>query len=887
MPSSYNVVQTFYLDSGAVGGAPSVRISAVDLYFSAKPDRSNNAAGITNPGVSLIVVPTTYGVPYTENVVYPTARTEYDSIATTSDASLPTQFRFSDPILCDTDTQYAIMIMFDGSLPFQLWTCVTGDYNIVDKSICPGPSNKFIGSLYDYNNQVAANSTAVISATTANALYQSSWTPISDTDLKFTVYCARYAYQGFPYASNTSLPANVALIPSKVMSPPGVTNAEEFLFPSKPLELIMFNQASSRKEQFVGGQWAYQNTVPFPGGFTANNANNSTFLPVSVTGSNRVVAPSQYANGKNFSWRDIYPSVGLTGTSTDSDYIVLKDTLLVNVRQVLSIASNTILIIDENTSFVNSACQFLVTPVGIVDSFNKSSPFGEFKSIMALANSSANSTCRFTTNSIQPMWTVIDSGGTSYSNTDILYITGFENVSPAVTGNYPAVANLQTNSTGGVTGLYFSNIGAGFNFPNNIKAVVANTANVNPTSNTSAGSGLTLSINVSTQVYTELRNNCFDQCQISNFALSDVIPYFDIYNPVGTQFDLLLTLPYYTVANTLTSIGQAYYVNPEPPTIPLTMFVKNPFSNTDLVPCFVSRSNEWVTKYANGGQNDQVGPGLTSNSVVMTVNSTSNSDYMSILINSTPTFSLGTYIVNDSYANEHTDQGNAWARQITTLTTLQAPAEDLQVYLSAYMPVGTDLQVYARILNEADPEAFDDKDWTHLQLNSLSVGLQSSPTNPSDFIELSYGFKPFPTSNQTLTGTLTGNASNTVITGVGTSFNTQISAGDLLQIADPLFPGTYMIDVVNTVTNATSLTLNNPISNNLFEASGLIGYQITGDDKSQAFNNWLNSNVVRYYTQSGVPYDGYSSVQVKIVMLAEVPNFVPRIDDIRFLALSS
>jgi len=39
-------------------------------------------------------------------------------------------------------------------------------------------------------------------------------------------------------------------------------------------------------------------------------------------------------------------------------------------------------------------------------------------------------------------------------------------------------------------------------------------------------------------------------------------------------------------------------------------------------------------------------------------------------------------------------------------------AEDLVVFLTAYRPQGTNIQVYGKVLNATDSDPFDDKSWT-------------------------------------------------------------------------------------------------------------------------------------------------------------------------------
>lgn len=877
---SFNRAQTFFIDPGVVGGAPQVMLSAVDLFFQAKPDRTNNASGIQNPGVSLFVVETIYGVPKIDNTSYEIARAEYDQIATTSDATIPTRFRFRNTVPVTTGKEYAMVIIFDGSENFQVWSSKVGDFLIDTKKVSPGPSGKYIGKYFDYTNSAQNFNTTdptQISAALSADQYQSFWTPLTDTDLKFRVYCARYATNGVPISSNTNIPNDVQVVHTPVLKDTSANN-EVYLYPSSCLEMIIFDQASSVKESFVGGQWAYQNTFSYPGGY----ANGSSSIKVSVNGSDRVTANSKYPNGASFAWSAIYPTVGLS-QSNDSPYIVLKDATGVNVRKVVSVVSNTIIQLDEPATFVNAAAEFLLTPVGIVDSFNKSAPYGEFVSIVVLANSSANGTLRFVNNAISNA--TIVANGSGYSNSDVLYVTGYENTAIIVTGGYKAVANIVTNANGSIQNIYFSNLGCGFVNSAAMAYFIMSGANSNPTSNTSAGTGANISFGVGSSIRTELRNNQFNSVTVANFPLSDVIPYFDIDHPAGTTFDIKFTCQYWVQANSAAVSGYAYYVNDNSTDLsyPVQMFVKNQFHGSK-VPVLVSRSNEFITRYSNGAANDKAIPGATSNALVMVVNSSSNSDFICVGINSIPTIALSSYLVNDDYTNENTDQGNAWARQITTKINFTRPAEDVLVYLTAYKPANTDIQVYARIHNSSDAEYFEDKDWTWLEPQFSN--LVSSSTDTTDQVELTFGLQQFPNTDLRLAGPVTGTNGSNIITGSNTFFSNNLVAGDLVKISNPLFANTYMIDVVNSVTNNTSLTLNNPITNVNFATYGLVVDRIR-TFKHQAFNYQLNDNVARYYTSSMVVVDTYDTMQIKVVMLSDRPNIVPRVDDIRAIGVSA
>ena len=101
---------------------------------------------------------------------------------------------------------------------------------------------------------------------------------------------------------------------------------------------------------------------------------------------------------------------------------------------------------------------------------------------------------------------------------------------------------------------------------------------------------------------------------------------------------------------------------------------------------------------------------------------------------------LGNNINNDN-TDEHKEVGNASVRYISKKITLAdgQDAEDMVVYMNAFKPVGTDIQVYARIINGEDGEAFTDKDYTPLTQITAS-NTYSSGFDGRDIKEFEFGF---------------------------------------------------------------------------------------------------------------------------------------------------
>ena len=867
--SSFNLAQTFYLDKTTVQNADTVSITGVDLYFKNKPNATNNNSGLLAPGVTIYITETVYSVPKIErSKLYTTARLEYADISASSDATVASRFRFSTPVSVKTNAEYAIIVKFDRNESFTLWNSKQADFLVGTTQRSSGPTGKFVGNYYEYTSL----SPLPINNTDSNynlEEYASNWTPLSDTDLKFKVYCARYFQNGSPVVANTDLTLNTPLISNR-SGAVSANGSVQFDLPTNRIEYVIFDQDLSTKEVFVGGQKVFQNTVFYPGGPSAVTIST-------VAGNNIVTANTLLPNGSSFNWNTIFPSL------SGEKYVVLHDTTKVNVRRVKAIVNTSVIEIYEPASFSNNLAKMMITPVGVVDSFNKASPFGVSESFLMISSSSANATVRFVNNAVEAV--SITAGGTGYKNTDVFYIKGFENVTGIVEGGYVAIGNVGTNSTGGITSISFSNLGCGFVNTSAMVAVLANTTQVgNTTANTSAGSGATFSYTVGSTIRTDQRPNVFRKCKVVNLDLGQMLPYFQIDLPAGTTYDMSIQTQYFQIDSANTLGGKEFYVESDPSStlFSVQMFKRGYFHDLPKTPVYLSRSNEFITKYANGSVNDKVSETqLSSNSIMLVIDSTSNNDFVSASLKTSPVVNFSKFIINNDYTNEHTDSGNSWVRSISKKIPFTRLAEDVRVYATVYKPANTDIRVFARIHNSGDPEPFDDKEWT-LLAQTDGIGLRSSTTNKEDYIECGYGLPQYPNVSLTFTGTATTQLSNAVVTGSGTTWSTNATAnlvaGDLVRVYSPLFPNNHIVAVVNSVANNTQITLDNAIAN-----SGLVGSGMMVDKvgyKYQTYNNIQNSNVCRYYNGSMVPFDGYDTMTLKIILLSDTPHKIPRVDDV-------
>lgn len=892
--SFFNFARTFTLSSESVQGASVVGVSSVDLFFMYRPlyDAGSNISGTDYPGISLFIGDAAYEKPLvTRETFARVGRAEWNAIRTSSDGTVLTKFKFPNPIQLQTDREYSFLVSYDGNDQFMPWHNRQGYLLIDSGKISPGPSEQSSGSYYEY---VGTGSLDELENAISSQELNAFWSKLTNVDLKFRINVARYSTNSYPIFANTEINPTVAVAGTnlRVEYDTGLGKTGMF-FPSSKYECVSFDRASSTKQTFVGGQKAYQKTVMYPGG--------NSVATLSVNGSNVVSASATTSNGESFSF-----NAAFNNYAGDKYVTIYSGTDDVAVRRVTSIVSNTRVQVDEDIPFTNSAATFMLTPVGTIDSFNS---IGTNSSFVFLRDSSANSSVRFVSHSVDFENVSVSNGGSGYSNGDLVYFLGYERVANKIPafpnesyGNHPAVARLVTNSSGGVTSLEFSNVGAGFVNSSAITLAVLSAANSNPTTNTSAGTGLALDYSVGSVIETELSNNVFKKCVVTDLDMQYVDPFFPIGTPSEIDYSMYVKTQYQITSDATVSSGVLARVA-EPVannSLLVTSDGINRFANT-AVPCLVSRSNEFVTLYANGAPNDLVNASAAFSNVIVTeIVLESNNDYVSPHVSAIPSLEIGKYVINDDFTGETTSHGNNLSRHVTNMINFSQAngsvrlAEDARLFVTAHRPPSSTIKAYARVQNSADPQAFDDCDWTELDLIAGGDSY-SSPTSIDSLVQLTYGFKKTPTASAALSGVLSTTNASAVITGSNTSFSTEVSVGNLIRIYDPLFSNDNQLTaLVTAVTNNTSLTIDQELVTTvggfggpeLASVSGLKGEVIT-TMSHQAFANPQNDGIVRYYNLSDAVYDGYDLVQIKLALGTSDFLSIPRIRNVYGLGVSA
>lgn len=213
--------------------------------------------------------------------------------------------------------------------------------------------------------------------------------------------------------------------------------------------------------------------------------------------------------------------------------------------------------------------------------------------------------------------------------------------------------------------------------------------------------------------------------------------------------------------------------------------------------------------------------------------------------------------VNFQY-DEFFNSGDAKSKYVSKVITLAAgqDAEDIQIVLTAFRPVGSEIEVWAKFHNGEDPEPISQKTWTPLINNSLDY--YSDPSNPNDFKEYT-----FTTSSNypalKMTGTVTCNTACTTVIGTSTKFDTELSPGWYIYAIpnDTAITTIYSRKVISIASN-TSLTLESAPSSNATAQTAYLAFPPTTAFMSRQNVTQLAGNVSVSTTNNSIIGNGTS-----------------------------
>lgn len=296
----------------------------------------------------------------------------------------------------------------------------------------------------------------------------------------------------------------------------------------------------------------------------------------------------------------------------------------------------------------------------------------------------------------------------------------------------------------------------------------------------------------------------------------------------------------------------------------------NYFTNNEII--IASKTNE-VLKM-NGRKSMIITATLSSNSTLLTPTLDFIGD-ASLLTKSN--------IINSSAINEHKNNGLALSKSVSKPVTLSEgnDAEDITVYLTAYKPIGTNIIVYAKLLNAADGDKFEDKDWSVLR-QVTDATLFSDTANQNDYKEYEFTLPTNPVAVPAFELLTCNNSATIVSTNGDTKWQQRFRNGQLVTLYSDIYASNFEVNQISTVNSNTNITLSNPVT--LANTSSAIIASMPYP--YSAFKNSNNGNIVRYYNSTGSAFDSFRKFAIKIVFTSQSTNLVPKVADMRVLALS-
>ena len=345
---------------------------------------------------------------------------------------------------------------------------------------------------------------------------------------------------------------------------------------------------------------------------------------------------------------------------------------------------------------------------------------------------------------------------------------------------------------------------------------------------------------------------------VTSFGVNGVVPSFVVGLPSGTTVNTVIgfansTFIYSSTRERDVELGQRLRVTSYPATIAsrtTEVTTGVPFRSLKSV-LTMSTTNPYTTPYVDEGNLDMF---------------------------------VDTYAINNDDTNEYLGTGNAASRYVSLPVSLAASqtAEDMKVYLRAYRPANTTIKTYIRFRNSQDIETLDVKNWTELAANT-NANSYSSSIDQRDYLQIQYDV-PFQPNGTKQTGTFTTTSSNAVITGTSGTVNTGISVGNVVRVYSPLFANTYLIDTV-LAANTTTFTIGTAVANSTMANTGFSVDVVSR--KNSAYLDVQNQNVLTYYNSALAKFRGFDSFAIKIVLLSENGFVVPRVDDVRAIAVTA
>ena len=826
------LAQTFLISEPA-NGAEAVFVTAIDLFFRSKPS--------TSPlGVEIQIRETLNGVPQSRQLPYASKILTASTVQISADASVATRFTFDTPVLLRTNELFAIAVIPLGGIPdYRLWTAQR-DFKDTSGANIVFPNN--IGNLYAPSNDLSytpiQNQALKFSLVTANFTSAAGTAVFKPESLEF--FSTRPSVGTFAIGervvvSNNSL--KLAALTVSVGTP--FTNGEIIVQPNTATNTALAT-AYGTVYSSNATVTLLRNTV----GKFSNTGSGLRGLTSSIVTANPSAA---FTNVVTTSACTVITVPTTTTPDLDlvvNNFIYVGSSSLANVQVARVTAVNSVsreVTLDTAVRVTDSDAVYgRVKSDGNLFGFcDFTSDFSNLK-LVGLNQSSANSTQNFANSANQVLIGVTSGSTASIDRLDnVLY--------NALTSQIVSIASKSSEVSYSFAG-YGNNGGADsttYSIFNDVPYEFIDKQRViysrsNEITQLSGNKSLSVDIDLATD------NQKFS-------------PYVDQIrrNVVVTTNEILSENKLTGYYLSLTSANGSFNVGD-------IVWQANATSNTNGRVSFANST--FISVYD-----------ITTTNTAQIALFNSNSTSVVTSSNGVTANVISTRAFNEALGN-----GSKTPSRYISKTVLLAEgqdAEDLAVFLTAYRPQGTSIKVYGKILNAADSDPFDDKSWTPMP-EATSTALISSLVNRDDYVELRF---EFPRSVPVHTSNISVNTTSAIINFTNSKTTEAFSPGMFVYVTDTTAQ-TFAVRRVIAVPNTSALEVASNLT--FVSTNAAIGYIDSSLAQCNAFRYTNNNDIVRYVCRStDSVFDGYKTFAIKIVLASNEQQIVPRIADMRALAL--
>lgn len=781
----------------------------------------------TTYGIELQIRTTTNGVPTQERLPFASKILQVNDAlnppTASNDASVATTFVFDTPVFVQSGMSYAIVLVPVGGNPdYNVWTAIIGGQDV--STGAPIYTNNSTGDLFLSSNDI-------------------DWIPVITEDMKFNIYIAN-----FTSSTGTAIFNNPDVEYILIKNIIGTFIPGEKVYPTNNIFNIALLNVTSINGTFANNNYIYQSNGTANTAYGYVYAANSTVLKITNTTA-AFTSSAQVYNANSTSNATVTSVSQNTITVATSNVISVPDSSVFSVNNIIYVSTNN----GSNTQIVKVI------------------------SIPSTTSIQVNNAINFSDNNA--IYGNIAYNGTLYGNISSLYGYGSAlqisvNRSTATTANNFSTVNHQRliGINSGASGFIFSLKNGAYDqvtpiftniSPSNTSLTWSFEGFANNSSYTQDSSFITLSQgsqNELTDIERVILSKSNELTQLPSGRIGN--KSFNLHANFSTSNSLISPVIDVLNKSIVTTVNEClqpsqlsgYYIN---------------FNNMNGVIGIgdtVTQGNaSAIVGWANTSWlllNNIQGGNFYANATIIDTNNSANAF-------------ITTAEIYSENKNNPNPKGSRYISKNILLSSTQT-SEDIHVFLGAYRPATTNLYVYAKVLNSQDPDLFTNKDFSFLTETS-SPNLLSSQVDINDRVELTYGFPQsqnlFP--NNVVCNTTSNNVS--LFSSAGLSYGSFIYITDTAQ-------SKFIVRKVISVVNSSVITIETIPSFSSTNAS--IGIIPGLQTRTSAFLNDQNSNIVRYVTKTDFVYDTYSQFAIKIVPVSNSRALVPRVGDLRVLALS-